>query len=232
MPRPPPPPARSALAPWVRAARAPGADCRLEVVLEASARARRPVSEAFACHVVAEAARLLHSAHRLGPRAVSPDNVLLTRDGRVTLEGLAPDAPERLACAAPERVRGQPLDARGEVFSLGLVLLRLLTGRHLFPGAERFEAALHRPGTDGPREACARELEKVLLAYGPAHLVAATRAVSVELTPLVHLALAPEPDARYATSAALAHALREHLRRTWPSFGPGDVLAELQGLGL
>lgn len=242
MPRPPPPPARPALAPWVCAAETLDAGCRLETVLEASARARRPVSEAFGCYVVAEAASILHPAHRLtdsrgqgvglGPRAVSPENVLLTGPGFVKLEGLASDAPERLACAAPERVRGQPLDGRGEVFSLGLVLLRLLTGRHLIPGAERFEATLHRPGADGPREACARELEKALLAYGPAHLSAATRAVSVELAPIVHLALAPEPAARYATGAELALALREHLRRTRPSFGPGDVRAELHGLGL
>jgi serine/threonine-protein kinase len=160
----------------------------------------------------------------------------------VRLEGL--DAPgDSLAYAAPECARGQPPDARSEVFSLGVVLLQLLTGRHLIPGAERFEAEVRRAGvpptTDRGEpvlEACARELEERLRAYGPVERESATRAVSVELRPLVHRALAVGPEERHAHPAELAHALREHLRRTGPPagplFGPARVRAELEALGL
>lgn len=251
MPRPPPSSLRPAPAPPPRPADsgrgAPGEGHRLDAVLERSARAWTPLSEAFSCYVVAEVAGLLHAAHALTDsrghalglacRAVTPFHVRLTGAGRVRLEGL--DAPsDSLAYAAPECARRQPLDARAEVFSLGLVLVQLLTGRHLFPGAERFEAEVRRAGAsaDPMREACARELEERLRAYGPAELASATRAVSVELRPLVHRALAVKPEERHANPAELAHALREHLRRTGPSsgppFGPARVRAELEALGL
>ncbi len=234
MPRPPP----SRLRP------VPAPPRRLDAVLARSARTWTPLSEAFACYVVAEVAGLLHAAHALtdsrghalglAHRAVTPWHIHLTGPGLVKLEGLdAPLSPTPLAYAAPECVRGQPLDARAEVFSLGLVLLQLLTGRHLFMGAERFEAEVRRASgpLDAALEACARELEERLRAYGPGELASATRAVSPELRPLVHRALAVDPEERPAPAAALAHALREHLRRTGQAFGPGRLRAELEALG-
>lgn len=235
MPRPPSPPVRSDSEEPARAAgvrRACSEDgLRLDVLLERSARSRAPLSEAFACHVVAHAACLLHPPHR----AVTPFHILLTEEGRVCVEDLAAPSESSLAYAAPECVRHhQPPDARAEVFSLGLVLLQLLTGRHLFPGAERFEAEVRHAGgsgADAALTACARELARCLLAYGAPVLESATRAVSVELRPLVHRALAVEPEARFSSSAELAHALREHLRHTGQSFGPEQVRAELEALG-
>lgn len=232
MPRPPPSSLHSPPAP-PHPAEVGRDGHRLDAVLERSARAWTPLSEAFCCHVVAEVAGLLPAVPGLAHRAVTPFHVRLTGAGRVTLEGL--DAPSvSLAYAAPECARGQPLDARAAVFSLGLVLVQLLTGRHLFPGAERFEAEVRRAGASGEPllEACARELEERLRAYGPAELASATRAVSVELTPLVHRALAVTPEARHAHPAELAHALREHLRRTEAPFDCTRVRAELEALGL
>lgn len=246
MSRPPPSPLRAAAAPPPRPAeagpRTPGDGHRLDAVLERSARTCTPLPEAFACYVVAEVAGLLHAAHALtdsrglAHRAVTPFHIRLTGPGLVKLEGL--DAPSHsLAYSAPECARGQPVDARAEVFSLGLVLVQLLTGRHLFMGAERFEAEVRRAGAspapaDAMLEACARELEERLRAYGPMELASATRAVSVELRPLVHRALAVAPEERPASPAELAHALREHLRRTGVPSGPARVRAELEALGL
>ncbi len=224
----------------------PVGGCHLHALLERSARAWRPLPEAFCCYVVAEAAGILHLAHRLTDSRglapgvarlrVSPFHIQLSAHGLVKLQGLAAPEEGSLAYAAPELARQQPADARSEVFSLGLVLLQLLTGRHLFPGAERFEAEWRRAQRSGAPEpaleVCARELARCLLTYGRAQLEDATRAVSVEVRPIVHLALAPAPAERYPGSEALARALREHLRRTGQAFGPAELRAELAALGV
>ena len=107
--------------------------------------------------VAKELARALDYAHRAtGPdgeplgivhRDVSPQNVLISREGHVKLAdfGIAKAAlrsqitqPGRVRgkCSymAPEQARGQEVDARADVFSLGTVLWECLVGRRLFDG--------------------------------------------------------------------------------------------------
>ncbi len=109
-------------------------------------------------HVAGEVARGLGYAHRLCDeqgrplalvhRDVSPQNVLLSREGEVKLAdfGIAKAAWRstvtrpghvRGKCAymAPEQARGLALDAGADVFALGVVLWECLTGRPLFDGA-------------------------------------------------------------------------------------------------
>jgi serine/threonine-protein kinase len=88
-------------------------------------------------------------AHPLGfiHLGVAPENILLTFGGRVKLLGVGVIKlewqafgfrgglslnEERYRYMSPEHIRGRTLDARTDVFSLGLVLHELLTGEPLF----------------------------------------------------------------------------------------------------
>ncbi|HYS79343.1 MAG TPA: serine/threonine-protein kinase [Anaeromyxobacteraceae bacterium] len=109
---------------------------------------------ARAVHVCAEVARALGYAHRLEDggrlaglvhRDVSPQNVLLSFEGEVKLtdfgiahalgaaEVTAPGTVKgKLAYMAPEQARGEPVDARADVFAVGVMLWELCAGRRLF----------------------------------------------------------------------------------------------------
>jgi serine/threonine protein kinase len=226
---------------------------RLEALLEASERTQQPFSEAFACHVVAEVADALNHAHTLMDehgrelgivhRDVTPHNILMGEHGEVKLldfgaawsrlagrvgsEG--PVVQGSLAYAAPEHANHLALDARADQFSLGIVLLQLLTGRHLFEGAERFDARLRRPCLsegEGTR-LCIQDLADRIRDYSVRDLEAATRAVPEALRSIVHRALAPDRTERFISCAHLSRVLREHLRITGQFFGRHEVLAEL-----
>jgi hypothetical protein len=81
---------------------------------------------------------------------IKASNVLVSRDGRALLtdfgiahtarEAQTPMRPGSLEALAPEQLRGDPLDVRTDLFALGRLLFRLLTGKHPFsrggmPGA-------------------------------------------------------------------------------------------------
>ncbi len=105
-----------------------------------------PWRDAF--RIAARIAEALDHAHANGVvhRDVSPSNVMIGASGEPKLLnfGLARAATARLTMTAsgqffgsplylsPEQVAGQSVDARSDIFSLGGVLYRLLTGRHAF----------------------------------------------------------------------------------------------------
>ncbi|MFP2933055.1 serine/threonine-protein kinase, partial [Pyxidicoccus sp. 3LG] len=164
----------------------------LDALLEASTRAQLPISEGFALYVTAEIADALHHAHNLTDehgralevvhRDVAPHNILVTEHGTVKLLDFGAawsrltgrvgthggELPGSLAYAAPEHVAQLGLDGRADLFSLGVVLLQLLTGRHLFEGADRFEAERRRrerpprPGLQPARAALAAAIHEAI----------------------------------------------------------------------
>lgn len=107
--------------------------------------------------VLMPSAEALHHAHELRDdnnqlchlihRDVSPSNILVTNEGRVKLLdfGVAKSNDQQRATTgvslkgkfgymSPEQVQGHALDRRGDIFSFGVVLWELCTGRRLYPG--------------------------------------------------------------------------------------------------
>ena len=152
-----------------------------------------------------QVADALAAAHlsRLVHRDIKPANILLSEDDRVmvadfgiaklaegadhTQEGTMLGTAKYLA---PEQVDGRPVDARTDVYALGVVLYEMLCGRPPFAADTDVATALARLHADPPRP---RQIKADI-----------PRA----LDDLVMRALARDPDGRYATAAELRAALQ------------------------
>jgi hypothetical protein len=146
--------------------------------------------------LLVELADGLAAAHDRGVvhRDLKPENLVITRGGLRILDfGLAQVADAEMqpgavhgtaGYMAPEQARGEPADARADVFAVGAIAYELVTGRRAFPGAthaERLSATLR----DTP----------------------ATSELG-ELAPIALRCLAKEPRDRFQSAADLAWTLR------------------------
>jgi hypothetical protein len=151
--------------------------------------------------LVIELVDALVAAHARGVvhRDLKPENLVLARDGLRILDfGLAKfSEPSELDVTepgtilgtagymAPEQARGEPVDARTDLFAVGAIAYELATGRRAFPGAtqvDRLSATLR----DTP---AADEL--------------------AELAPVVMRCLEKQPSERFQTAVDLAWTLRQ-----------------------
>jgi|GEM_PF-800678 len=191
-----------------------------------------PVPPMLVAHLGAEVARGLHYAHRLKVngqpldlvhRDVTPHNVLLSYDGAVKLTdfGIA-KAGKRLtqpgvlkgkfAYMAPEQARGEAVDARTDLFALGVVLWEMLTGGRLF---------------DGDSEVAVLRAVQHSVIPPPARL---NPEVPPELDAVVMRALEREPSARFQTAGELERALAQCVLKHAKSVDDTDLGAFMRRL--
>ncbi|MFN0108618.1 MAG: protein kinase domain-containing protein, partial [Blastocatellia bacterium] len=179
------------------------------------------VSEAL--DIAAQIASALAAAHaaRIVHRDIKPENVMLRPDGyvkvldfglaRITQREASPDASQlptqsiqtdpglimgTVGYMSPEQVRGEELDGRTDVFSLGVVLYEMLAGSRPFKGATTADAIA------------------ALLEREPAPLSASLAEVPPELQQIVSRALAKDRLRRYPKCEELFNdlkSLREEL---------------------
>ena len=171
---------------------------------------QEPMSLRRKLEVASEICDGLSFAHRRGlvHRDVKPANIFITDDGVVKLLdfGLARMVTSELTRSnmmmgtlnymSPEQVRGERTDHRADIFSFGVVLYEMLSGRKAFQG-DSFATTLYKILQDVPE---------------PLHNIDST--IPEELVWLVEKALAKPRDERYQELTDVSRDLaviRQHL---------------------
>ena len=204
----------------------------LAALIAAARSQKRGLKTGSAIAICIAAAAGLHHAHeQVGPdgtpleivhRDVSPGNILVSYDGHVKVAdfGIAKAAARatqttaggmkgKLCYMSPEQVvASADLDHRSDVFSLGVVLYELTTGRPLFRGESDFLIAEKITSGRIPLPSEARP------GYDP------------RLEAIVMKALAIAPGDRWQTAQELQHALEDYARSAQLSTS-SRVLGEL-----
>ena len=185
--------------------------------------ARHELTTAEVVGVALQITQALEAAHasRIVHRDIKPGNIIVTLTGQVKVLdfGLArrftaPDDTGPLVLdgstipgrpmgtanyMAPERILQEQVDPRSDLFSLGVVMYEMATGRLPFGGAS-------------PSETVTNVLEKE-----PVPLTTLATNRPIELERIVKRLLAKRPDDRYQSAAALERDLRSLQAQSQPS---------------
>jgi len=164
----------------------------------------------------------LRHSHQRGVvhRDIKPGNVVFSSEGEIKITdfGIAHLEASGLtrvgsvigtpAYMAPEQVLSEPVDARTDIYSAGVVLYEMLTGCRPFQGSEA--SILHR-----------------IVHLEPARPSDLSPTLSRDLDTVTAKALAKQPDDRFQTAAAFDDALRAALQDTsLPAAAPQSERAD------
>jgi len=173
-----------------------------------------------AVETAVQIAQGLSAAHEKGiiHRDLKPDNVFIMKNGHVKILdfGLAKLARNRdevggatlteatdagtvlgtVGYMSPEQVLGKPLDARSDLFSLGVVLYEMLSGTRPF------------------HKASAPETMAAILKEEPPDLAAPGRSVPLGLDRIIRHCLEKEPSGRFQSARDIAFALESFTQST------------------
>ncbi len=185
----------------------------------------------FLCAQLCRALAHAHGFRRDGKplnvvhRDLSPQNVLISSEGEVKLTdfgiaraehrevqtrvGLVKGKPGYMS---PEQARGEPLDGRSDLFSLGVMLYELATGVRPFQGASDYEVLLKvQAGIFEPP-----------LKQEPS--------LPPDVAAIISQAMAKSPKDRYPTADAMLADLERVQRASFGSSGQTELKAWLQSL--
>ena len=189
--------------------------------LAQAVRADGPMDPTRAIHIMVQACGALDEAHRGGiiHRDLKPENIFLTSQGGIldfpkvldfglakvserqmrpgslilTQEGMVFGTPEFMS---PEQARGETLDGRSDIYSLGVILYELLTGKLPFDAGQ-------------PMEYIQKHIKVPPI---PLSERAPDKAFPPGLEEVLMRALAKRPEERFASAAEMAEALSDVAR--------------------
>lgn len=232
----------------------------VESLLNFAAMRGQPLPENLAAYVVGEVADALYHAHSqkdfngrplsVVHRDISPRNIRLGLHGRVKITDFAVAHSQLegrlatvgallkgdIAYSCPEYLLLQPLDGRADLFSLGVVLLEMVTGRHLLDLPE-VEQAMRQAGganvlqasltaeeeTWAPVAEMAMRMER----FRPEYVEIATRGLSTPMRDIIIRALQRDPAERFQSGLELRDALWDFLGGQGRCFGPREAQREI-----
>jgi eukaryotic-like serine/threonine-protein kinase len=191
-----------------------GLDLKKEIMRYGTLDIERAVSIAI------QVAQGLDAAHRVGlvHRDIKPQNIIISPDGAAHITDFGV-AKSRFSTAmtetgitlgtvdyiSPEQAQGQPATARSDIYSLGVTLFEMLTGRLPFSGDGPIAVAMQHVGTPPPAP---RQLNPQ---------------IPPQLEALLLRAMAKNPAQRFAGAAEFANQLRNYrsMARQETVLGPG-----------
>ncbi len=190
---------------------------------------RGPLPVRKAVEIASQVALGLSAAHEKGiiHRDLKPENLWLTQDGHVKILdfGLAKLLPEKaiapelttvaetnstavmgtIGYMSPEQVRGQKLDQRTDIFSLGAVIYETLSGRRAFKGPTPADTI------------------SAILGQDPAELTASNHAIPKVVSGIVRRALEKNPNDRFHSARDVSYALAAASEAETPDRAPSTA---------